>query len=124
MSAGIETQGAGGPPLAVPRAVPEHVVPDEAPATTTTIPSSPSSPPQTTTTNEVLARYAWQQGVIGSLRVAALILAARAILLFAVLGAIALAVIALSASDYVRLIALALYTVTVVCPLIWLSGRG
>ncbi len=31
MTAGIETRGAGGVPLAAPRAVPEHVLPDEEP---------------------------------------------------------------------------------------------
>ncbi len=33
MTAGIETRGAGGVPLAAPRAVPEHVLPDDGPAT-------------------------------------------------------------------------------------------
>jgi hypothetical protein len=57
------------------------------------------------------------------LNVAAAILAARMILLLAVLGAIALAWMALQAHDLLRLAVLAVYTVTCVGPLIWLSSR-
>ena len=109
--------------------VAEREVADPEPAVatpmTTTPPSSISSPPQTTTsTDELIARAAWRAGVLGALTVAIRILAARSILLFAVLGAIGLAWLALSAADYVRLVALALYTVSVVCPLIWLSSKS
>lgn len=108
--------------------VAERVVPD-APAAE---PAAPTTTPQTTTsstlspatTNELIARQAWRAGVLGALTVAIRILAARAILLFAVLGAIGLAWLALSASDYVRLAALGLYTATVVIPLIWLAGKS
>lgn len=62
--------------------------------------------------------------MLGALNVAVRILAARAILLFAVLGAIGLAWLALSSSDYVRLAALALYTLTVVCPLVFLASKA
>jgi hypothetical protein len=65
----------------------------------------------------------WRQGLIASLNVAAAILAVRLILLLAVMGAIALAWVALQAHDLLRLAVLAVYTVTCVGPLIWLSSR-
>ena len=99
--------------------------PPELPAPTTTTPTTTSSISlQTTTSDELISRAAWRAGVLGSLTVAIRILAARSILLFAVLGAIGLAWLALSASDYVRLAALALYTITVVGPLVWLAGKS
>lgn len=107
--------------------VAERVVADEPQAPTTTAQTTTSSISlQTTTSNsdELIARAAWRQGVLGALAVAIRILAARSILLFAVLGAIGLAWLALSAADYVRLVALALYTVSVVCPLIWLASKS
>lgn len=85
--------------------------------------SSTSSPPATTTNDELVSRLAWRNGVLGALTVAIRILSARAILLFAVLGAIGLAWLALLSNDYVRIGALALYTITVVGPLVWLSGK-
>ena len=104
--------------------VAEREVPDAPPAPPTTSTTSSISSPQTTTNDELLSRLAWRQGVLGALTVAIRILAARAILLFAVLGAIGLAWLALSSSDYVRMAALALYTITVVVPLIWLSSKS
>ena len=102
--------------------VAEREFPD-APAVVTTTPPTISST-SSQTTNELIGRAAWRAGVLGALTVAIRILAARSILLFAVLGAIGLAWLALSAADYVRLVALALYTVSVVCPLIWLSSKS
>lgn len=106
--------------------VAERVLPDpavEPAAPTTTAPTTTSSISLQTTTSELVGRQAWRQGVLGALTVAIRILAARAILLFSVLGAIALACIALSDPDYIRLGVLALYTLTVTCPLVWLAGR-
>lgn len=105
--------------------VAERVIADEpqAPTTTATTITSPTSPQQTTT-NELVAGAAWRAGVLGSLTVAIRILSARAILLFSVLGAIGLACIALGNPDYIRLGVLALYTLTVTCPLVWLAGRS
>ena len=80
--------------------------------------------PATTTSDELVSLLAWRNGVLGALTVAIRILSARAILLFAVLGAIGLAWLALLSNDYVRMAALALYTITVVCPLIWLSSKS
>ena len=106
--------------------VAERVVEDAPPpaALTTSTTSSTLSPATTTSSDELVSRLAWRNGVLGALTVAIRILAARAILLFAVLGAIGLAWLALSSSDYVRMAALALYTITVVVPLIWLSSKS
>ena len=98
-------------------------LPEPAPAAPTTPISTTSSTSSPTTTDELVSRLAWRQGVLGALTLAIRILSARAILLFAVLGAIGLAWLALSSSDHVRLAALALYTITVVGPLVWLSGK-
>jgi hypothetical protein len=73
---------------------------------------------------EFIHRAQWKAGVIGGLNVAALVLSVRLILMIAVLGAIGLAWMALSTHDLVRLVALALYSLTVVLPLVWLAGRG
>lgn len=89
--------------------------------------SSPSlTTAQTTTTNlqtEIQHRAAWKAGLIGGLNVAALILSARFILMASVLGAIGLTWLAIAAENPMRLGAVALYTVTVVLPLVWLAGR-
>lgn len=52
-----------------------------------------------------------------------IILAVRAILLIAIIGAIYLAIIASRDPDPWRLGALAIYTVGVIAPTIWLSSR-
>lgn len=105
--------------------VAEREVPD-APLADTTTPPTSSNYSQTTTSNsdELISRAAWRAGVLGALTVASRILAARAILLFSVLGAIALACIALRDPNYIRLGVLALYTLTVTVPLVWLAGRS
>lgn len=101
---------------------PEPVV--DTTTTKTTI-SSISSPAQTTTnTDELIARVAWRQGVLGALAILLRLLAARMILLFAVLGAIGLAWLALSSSDYIKLAALAVYLAGALLPLVWLASRG
>ena len=61
--------------------------------------------------------------MIGGLNVAAAILAVRSILLMSVLGSVGLTVMAVMAPDPIRLGAVALYTVTVVLPLVWLGSR-
>ena len=73
---------------------------------------------------ELASLRSWRAGAIGTLNVAAAILAARAILLIAVLGAIALAVLALASHDLVRVGVLGLYCVCVVIPLVWLVSRA
>ena len=67
---------------------------------------------------------AWKQGIIGSLNVAAAVLAARFVLLLSVIGAILLVWMALALHDPFRLIAVGIYTVTVVLPLVWLASRS
>lgn len=61
--------------------------------------------------------------MIGALNVVVAILAVRVILLLAVLGAIFLAWLSLAAHDLVRVAVLALYTVTVLIPLVWLASQ-
>lgn len=87
-------------------------------------PSLTTKPTTTTLQTEIISRAAWKAGVIGGLNVAASILAVRLILMISVLGAIGLAVMALWIPDPVRLGALALYTVTVVLPLVWLGSHS
>lgn len=86
--------------------------------------SPPNFSPTQTTTNELVARYAWRQGVLGALTVVIRILAARMILFFAVIGAVVLTYIALAQGDYLRLAVVAVYLVGAVLPLVWLASRG
>ena len=96
------------------------------------VPDAPSAPvpmaqpPQTQAAilTELAARASWKQGVMGAMNVATRILAVRMILLLAVLGAVILTWLALLTADPVRLGAVALYTITVVMPLVWLSSRN
>jgi hypothetical protein len=85
---------------------------------------------QTTTTaktsstpDEYVTRAAWKAAVLGSLNVLFVILAVRAILLVAVIGAIYLTIIATTSPDPWRLAAVAGYAVIVVVPLTWLASR-
>lgn len=66
---------------------------------------------------------AWKQGVIGALNVATSILAARAILMVAVSGDIALTWLCLVEPDPYRLAALAIYSGAVVVPMILMALR-
>lgn len=91
-------------------------------------PSAPVPPPQPpqmpqALTQELMARRAWRSSVIGSLNVAATILAVRLILLLATLGAFALAYLAIQTAQPLQLGAVALYLAGVILPLVWLSGR-
>jgi hypothetical protein len=64
--------------------------------------------------------------VLGSLNVLFIVLAVRAVLLVAVIGALVLARAALAAPAAVQqpaLVMLAVYCVTVVMPIVWLSSR-
>lgn len=70
-----------------------------------------------------MTRRAWRASVIGSLNVAALILAVRFVLLLAVAGAAALALFALQSPDPMRLGVLAIYMLGAVIPVVWLSAR-
>ncbi|HEX3524242.1 MAG TPA: hypothetical protein VHT52_19400, partial [Stellaceae bacterium] len=86
--------------------------------------SATPKPPDLQT--EFVARGAWKAGVMGSLNVLFVILAVRAVLFLAVIGAIVLARAALAAAPAVQqpaLVLLAVYCVTVVCPIVWLSSR-
>jgi hypothetical protein len=85
---------------------------------------------QTTTTaktsstpDEFQNRAAWKAAVLGSLNVLFVILAVRAILLVAVIGAIYLTIIATTTPDPWRMGAVAVYAIIVVVPLTWLAAR-
>lgn len=72
---------------------------------------------------EVMSRRAWRASVIGSLNVAAMILAARFILLLATCGAFVLAWMATREAQPLQLVAVGIYLLGVVFPLTWLSSR-
>ena len=72
---------------------------------------------------EAFNRGRWKAGVLGSLNVLFVILAVRAILLVAVVGAIYLTIIATTTPDPWRMAAVAVYAVIVVVPLTWLAAR-
>ena len=80
-------------------------------ATTTSIPP------------ELMHRMAWKAGVMGALNVIAALLAARMIVLVSVSGGIALTWAALGQPDPWRLGALAIYSVAIVVPSVWLAAR-
>lgn len=63
----------------------------------------------------------WKAGVLGALNFAAQVLAARLIVLVAVLGAIALAWLCLPGLDLTRVGLLAVYCAGVLLPVVWLS---
>lgn len=60
---------------------------------------------------------------MATLNALSLVLAVRLTLLVGVCGAIVLAYLALAASDPYKLGALAIYSVVVVVPLVWLAAR-
>lgn|SRR5215472_2730892 len=109
--------------------VTESEIPDP-PAPPNPTPTTPSSTTSATASptridaDELISRAAWQQGLLGALATINRVLAARAILMIAVLGAIGLAYEAVSESDILRLIALAVYLVAGLGPLVWLSSRS
>ena len=70
---------------------------------------------------EYVHRAAWKAAVMGTLNVLTAILAARAILLIAVCGAFALAILSLSQADPYRMGVLIVYAVLVVVPMVVLS---
>jgi hypothetical protein len=87
----------------------------------TTAETTPPNPVSRET--EFVQRAAWKQGVLGALNVIAVVLAVRAILLVAVVGAFYLTVIAIDRPDPWRMAALAIYCVVTVIPVVWLSSR-
>lgn len=67
-------------------------------------------------------RAAWKAGVIGALNMAATILAARVIVLVAVVGGILLTWTALADPQLYRLLSLGVYGALIVLPVVWLSS--
>jgi ABC-type polysaccharide/polyol phosphate export permease len=72
---------------------------------------------------EFVRRAVWRQGVLGAVNVLALVLAVRLVVLVAVSGGIVLTLISLRDSDVYHLGALAIYSVFVVIPIVWLAAR-
>ena len=89
--------------------------------TTATQSSTPSAPVSHET--EFVTRAAWRAGVLGAVNALFVILAVRAILLVAVVGAFYLTVIAINAPDPWRVGTLAVYAILVVLPTAWLASR-
>ena len=77
----------------------------------------------TTTDIELAQLKAWKQGAVGAFNVVSGILAARVIVLVAVVGGIVLTYLALGNSDPVRLVPLGIYSLLVVVPSVWLASR-
>ena len=77
----------------------------------------------TTPPPEYIHRAAWKAGVMGAFNALALILSARLIVLVGVGGGISLTWLALQSPDPMRLGALAIYSLAVVVPTVWLASR-
>ena len=109
----------------------ERVSPDQTlsglvAATTAAQTSSTPKAPTVSQTGEYQHRAAWKAGVMGAINLLAIVLAVRLVLLVAVIGALWLAKLALDVPQPVQqaaLIMLAVYCVTVVLPMVWLSSR-
>jgi hypothetical protein len=107
----------------------ERTVP-EAPSLSTLIAAQTSTTPKPQPTipvsYETASRAAWKQAVFATINVLLVVLAVRLVLLVAVIGALWLAKLALDVPQPVQqaaLIMLAVYCVTVVLPMVWLSSR-
>jgi hypothetical protein len=90
--------------------------------TTATTPASAALSRET----EFVTRAAWRAGVLGAVNALFVILAVRAILLVAVVGALVLAWTVAKSADpipYPSLIMLVVYGLLVVIPVVWLSSR-
>lgn len=73
---------------------------------------------------EFIHRAAWKAGMLGSINVLVKVLAARAIVMIAVIGGIVLALPALNQPDWFRVGILAVYCVGVVFPAAVLAALG
>jgi uncharacterized BrkB/YihY/UPF0761 family membrane protein len=89
----------------------------------TTAATATTQPKPVSRETEYVHRAAWKAGVLGAFNVLAIILAIRFTLLVAVIGAITLTVIAIREPDPWRLGALAIYSLIVVLPTVWLASR-
>lgn len=72
---------------------------------------------------EYIHRAAWQAGVLGAINVLVLVVSVRIIVLVAVGGGIVLTSMALGNPDPWRLGVLAIYSLAVVVPVVWLASR-
>jgi hypothetical protein len=101
----------------------ERKLPDAAPPQTLSNLIQTATTPQNNLPAEYVHRAAWKAGVLGALNVLIMVTAVRIIALVAVSGGIVLTSIALAGPDPWRLVALAIYSVCVVIPVIWLTSR-
>jgi hypothetical protein len=85
---------------------------------------TPSGAPLPNLQGEYIHRAAWRAGVLGSLNFAAKILAARAIVLIAVLGGIGLTWTALADPNGYRIGVMAIYAVGAIGGSVWLAAKG
>ena len=83
--------------------------------------TTPTTTPQLS--QEYVHRAAWKAGVLGTINVLIRVVSARAIVLVAVGGDIVLTSTALVSPDPWRLGALAIYSLAVVVPVVWLASR-
>jgi len=102
----------------------ENVVEDAPPPTPTPTIANSTTSSTRIDADELISRAAWQQGLLGALAAINRVLAARAILMLAMVGAIGLAVMALLQGDYLRLAVLGTYLIGGLLPLVWLSSRS
>jgi hypothetical protein len=83
-----------------------------------------TTPTPTNVQAEFVHRRAWKAGVLASINVLVMVLAARMLVLVAIGGAIALTWYALESPDPYRLIALGIYSLLVVVPSVILAAMG
>lgn len=86
--------------------------------------SAATTPPQLSQQQqEYIHRAAWKASVLGAINVLVLVVSVRIIVLVAVGGGIILTSTALSSPDPWRLGVLAIYSLAVVVPVVWLASR-
>lgn len=83
----------------------------------------PPAAPRPNLQAELIERAAWKRGMLGGLNAVMLVVAARMIVMIAVLGGIFLTWLALQNPDPYRLGALGIYTFGVLGSTVWLAGR-
>ena len=72
---------------------------------------------------EYIHRAAWKAGVLGAINVLIQVVAVRIIVLLSIAGAAFLAAMAINNPDPWRMGVLAIYSISVVIPSIWLASR-
>jgi hypothetical protein len=86
--------------------------------------TAPTQTPPPSPQQEFVHRAAWRAGVLGAINVLARVLAARLIVLIAVIGGIVLAYPALGKPDWIMVVILGVYCAGVVAPAVILAALG